>query len=261
MPELPPDLTGARILVTNDDGIHATGLQVLERIARSLSDDVWVVAPEMEQSAASHSLTINRPLRMRTLGEKRFTVDGTPTDCVLLGVNRLFRDEAKPTLVLSGVNHGSNVGEDVTYSGTIAAAMEGTLLGVPSIALSQHYENGSTPPWATAERWGAEVIRKAVAVPWPRNVLLNINFPACAAEDVTGIEIVRHGKRKLADDLIERIDPRGRPYIWIGALHGEADTTPDTDVHVVLNGGISVTPLYLDLTHTPTLEILRQAFA
>jgi 5'-nucleotidase len=258
--ELPKDLTGVRILVTNDDGIHAQGLQVLERIAHLLTDDVWVAAPEMEQSAASHSLTINRPLRLRQLGEKRFTIDGTPTDCVLLAINRLFGRD-KPTLVLSGVNHGSNIGEDVTYSGTIAAAMEGTLLGLPSIALSQHYENGTPPIWNTAETWGPTVIRRAVSVPWPGNVLLNVNFPARAADEVTGIEIVRHGKRKLADDLIERIDPRGRPYIWIGALHGDADTTPDTDIHVVLNGGIAVTPLALDLTHTPTLAALRKAFA
>lgn len=258
--ELPKDLSGVRILVTNDDGIHAEGLKVLERIARLLTDDVWVIAPEMEQSAASHSLTINRPLRLRQLEEKRFTVDGTPTDCVLLGLNRLFGRD-KPTLLLSGVNHGSNIGEDVTYSGTIAAAMEGTLLGLPSIALSQHYENGNAPIWNTAETWGPTVIRRAVSVPWPENVLLNVNFPARAADEVTGIEIVRHGKRKLADDLIERIDPRGRPYIWIGALHGDADTTSDTDIHVVLNGGISVTPLALDLTHLPTLHSLRAAFA
>lgn len=258
--ELPKDLSSVRILVTNDDGIHAEGLKVLERIARLLTDDVWVVAPEMEQSAASHSLTINRPLRLRQLEEKRFTVDGTPTDCVLLAINRLFGRD-KPTLVLSGVNHGSNIGEDVTYSGTIAAAMEGTLLGLPSIALSLHYENGNPPLWSTAETWGPTVIRRAVSVPWPDNVLLNINFPARAADEVTGIEIVRHGKRKLADDLIERIDPRGRPYIWIGALHGDADTAADTDIHVVLNGGISVTPLALDLTHLPTLQSLRAAFA
>lgn len=257
--ELPLDLSKTRILVTNDDGIHAQGLKVLEKIARSLSDDVWVVAPEMEQSAASHSLTINRPLRLRKLEEKRFTVDGTPTDCVLLAVNHVMKD-ARPTLVLSGVNQGSNIGEDVTYSGTIAAAMEATLLGVPSIALSQHYENGNPIDWSAAEAWGADVIRKAVTVAWPKNVLLNVNFPACKADKVTGVQVVRHGKRKIGDELLERIDPRGKPYIWIGTLRGEADVAPDTDIHVVFSGGISVTPVYLDLTHTPTLQTLRQAF-
>jgi 5''/3''-nucleotidase SurE len=257
--ELPLDLSKTRILVTNDDGIHAQGLKVLESIARSLSDDVWVVAPEMEQSAASHSLTINRPLRLRKLDERRFTVDGTPTDCVLLAVNHVMKD-ARPTLVLSGVNQGSNIGEDVTYSGTIAAAMEATLLGVPSIALSQHYENGNPVDWSAAEGWGADVIRKAVTVPWPKNVLLNVNFPARKADEVTGVQVVRHGKRKIGDELIERTDPRGKPYIWIGTLRGEADVAPDTDIHVVFSGGISVTPVYLDLTHTPTLQTLRQAF-
>jgi len=259
MNELPKDLKGVRILVTNDDGIHAPGLQVLERISRQLSDDVWVVAPEMEQSAASHSLTINRPLRLRGLDDRRFTVDGTPTDCVLLAVNRLFARD-KPTLVLSGVNDGSNIGEDVTYSGTIAAAMEGALLGLPSIALSQHRENGHSPYWDTAETWGPSVIRQAVTIPWPDNVLVNVNFPDRPADAVNGIEIVRHGKRKLADDLIERVDPRGRPYIWVGAQHGEADTAVDTDIHVVLNGGIAVTPLTLDLTHPATLHALKKAF-
>ncbi|HEY0837384.1 MAG TPA: 5'/3'-nucleotidase SurE [Azospirillum sp.] len=258
--DLPLDLSKTRILVTNDDGIHATGLTVLETIARSLSDDVWVVAPEMEQSAASHSLTINRPLRLRQLGERRFTVDGTPTDCVLLAINHVMKD-ARPTLVLSGVNQGSNIGEDVTYSGTIAAAMEATLLGVPAVALSQHIENGGPVNWATPEAWGADVIRKAVTVAWPRNVLLNVNFPAVEPGKVTGIQVVRHGKRKIGDELMERIDPRGRPYFWIGTLRGEADVAPDTDIHVVFNGGIAVTPLFLDLTHTPTVQTLRQAFA
>ena len=257
--DLPLDLSKTRILVTNDDGIHAQGLKVLETIARSLTDDVWVVAPEMEQSAASHSLTINRPLRLRKLGERRFTVDGTPTDCVLLAVNHVMKD-ARPTLVLSGVNQGSNIGEDVTYSGTIAAAMEATLLGVPAIAMSQHYEHGATIDWSAAEVWGADVIRKAVTVPWPKNVLLNVNFPARKAEEVTGIQVVRHGKRKIGDELLERVDPRGKPYIWIGTLRGEADVAPDTDIHVVFSGGISVTPIFLDLTHTPTLQTLRQAF-
>ncbi|KAA0574708.1 5'/3'-nucleotidase SurE [Azospirillum sp. Sh1] len=257
--DLPLDLSRTRILVTNDDGIHAQGLKVLEAIARELSDDVWVVAPEMEQSAASHSLTINRPLRLRKLDERRFTVDGTPTDCVLLAVNHVMRD-ARPTLVLSGVNQGSNIGEDVTYSGTIAAAMEATLLNVPAIAMSQHYEPGQPIDWSAAAAHGADVVRKAVTVAWPKNVLLNVNFPARPAAEVTGIQVVRHGKRKIGDELFERVDPRGKPYIWIGTLRGEADVADDTDIHVVFNGGISVTPVYLDLTHTPTLQTLRQAF-
>jgi len=254
------DLSKARILVSNDDGINATGIKVLERIARSLSDDVWVVAPELEQSAASHSLTIHRPLRLKQLGEKRYTVDGTPTDCVLLAINHLMEDR-RPDLVLSGVNHGNNIGEDVTYSGTIAAAMEATLLGVRAIAMSQRVIDGQSIHWETAEHFGPEVVRKALATEWPRHVLVNVNYPDCPPDRVTGIQVVPHGNRKIGDELIKRTDPRGRPYFWIGAARGEIDVPPDTDVHVVTHGGISVTPIYLDLTHYAALDGLKRAFA
>lgn len=258
---LPPAVRGSlRIMVTNDDGIHAPGLVALEAIARELSDDVWVIAPEMEQSGASHSLTINKPLRMRQLGDKRFTVEGTPTDCVLLGVNHIMKG-ARPDLVLSGVNGGSNIGEDVTYSGTIAAAMEATLLSVPAIALSQHIEEGAPADFGAATAWGARVVQRLLARPMPRNTFLNVNFPVGGAEAVKRIAVVRHGKRKVGDELVERIDPRGRPYFWIGTLRGDADTGADTDVHVLFNGGISVTPLQLDLTYTPLLQSLGELFA
>lgn len=259
MLELPADLSAVRILISNDDGVHGEGLRVLERIARTFSEDVWVVAPDSERSAAGHSLTINRPLRVKKLGDKRFTIDGTPTDCVLIALNKIVGRD-RPTLLLSGVNHGSNIGEDMTYSGTIAAAMEGTLLGVPSIALSLHYEKGGPDHWDTPLEWGPDIIRRIAASPWPDNALVNVNFPARAARDVNGIHVVRHGKRKIGDDLVERVDPRGKPYIWVGAQYGDVDTTPDTDVHVVFNGGISVTPLRLDLTHQPMMETLRGAF-
>ncbi|ACI98458.1 5'/3'-nucleotidase SurE [Rhodospirillum centenum] len=254
------DLRGARILVTNDDGINAPGLQVLERIARGLSDDVWVVAPELEQSGASHSLTMHRPLRLRQVAERRHSVDGTPTDCVLLALNHLLADK-RPALVLSGVNHGQNLGEDVTYSGTIAAAMEATLLGVRAIAMSQRIEPGEPPFWETAERFGPEVVRKALALDWPRHVLVNVNFPHRPPEQVTGIQVVRHGNRKIGDELDERTDPRGRRYFWVGAVRSEAEVPEDTDIHVVTHGGVAVTPLYLDLTHYACLEALKGAFA
>lgn len=254
------DLSKARILVTNDDGVNAPGLAVLERIARSLSGDVWVVAPELEQSGASHSLTMHRPLRLKELGERRYQVDGTPTDCVLLALNHLLEDH-RPDLVLSGVNHGSNMGEDVTYSGTIAAAMEATLLGVRAIAMSQRMERDMPVRWDTAERFGPEVVRRAVSQDWPRHVLINVNYPDRAPEDVTGMRVVRHGNRKIGDELVRRIDPRGRPYFWVGPVRGEKDVPEDTDIHVVTHGGISVTPIYLDLTHYAALEDLRRAFA
>ncbi|MDE1146215.1 MAG: 5'/3'-nucleotidase SurE [Azospirillaceae bacterium] len=250
-----------RILISNDDGIHAPGLAALERIARQLTDDVWVVAPEAEQSAASHSLTIHRPLRLKKVSDRRYTVDGTPTDCVLLAVNHLMADQ-RPDVVLSGVNHGQNLGEDVTYSGTIAAAMEATLLGIRAFAFSLRLRDGRDPDWATAERWGPDVIRKGMALAdWPRHVLLNVNFPAVEPDEVAGIHVVRHANRKAGDDLFERMDPRGRPYVWIGAARGLKDIPADTDVHVVeALGGISITPIHLDLTHYQTLARLQEVF-
>ncbi len=215
-----PDLASARILISNDDGIEAPGIKMLERVARSLSNDVWVVAPETEQSAVAHSLTVRRPLRIRRLSRRRFAVDGTPTDSVLLGVRHVLKDR-RPDLVLSGINRGANLGEDVTYSGTVAAAMEGTLLGVPSIAFSQ-LVNGDDPVcWATAEHWAGEILRRVTAVGWPSNVLINVNFPDLPKNQVTGIEVVRQGKRKLGDDLAERVDPRGQTYFWVGAQRTE----------------------------------------
>ena len=257
--ELPSDLSRARILISNDDGIHSPGLAVLERIARSLSDDVWVVVPETEQSASSHSLTLHRPLRLREIDERRFALDGTPTDCALLAINMILRGR-KPDLVLSGVNYGRNICDDVTYSGTIAVAMEATLLGVPAIAMSQATNEDGSIDWGPAERFGADVVRRIAGIPWPDTVLVNVNFPARPAGAVGAIRVVPHGKRKISDELCERVDPRGRTYYWIGPLH-EADTVaPDTDLAVISEGGIAVTPLHLDLTHTPTLESLRRVF-
>lgn len=253
-------LSSARILISNDDGIGAPGIQVLERIALSLSQDVWVVAPEHEQSAAAHSLTIRRPLRVRQVAPCRFTVDGTPTDAVLLGIRHVMRDKA-PDLVLSGINRGANLGDDVTYSGTVAAAIEGTLLGVPSIALSQEGKAGETIQWGTAEQFAPDLIRRLVSTGWGRNVLLNVNFPDCAAADVSGIEVVRQGKRKIGEELAERIDPRGEPYVWIGAQRLEDRAETGTDLEAVFRGAISVTPLCIDLTHRDTMDRLRTVLA
>src|SRR5262244_2629208 len=167
-----------RILVTNDDGINAPGLDVCAEIARALSDDVWVVAPEFDQSGVSHSLSLNDPLRMRLVDERRFAIKGTPTDCVIMGVRHILESKA-PDLVLSGVNRGQNAAEDVSYSGTIAGAMEATILGIPSLALSQAYGPASRekPHWATALRFGPDIIRKVLAEGMPSNVLVNVNFP------------------------------------------------------------------------------------
>ena len=257
--EAPLDLAKARILVTNDDGAQAKGLAVLERIARGLSDDVWIVAPESEQSGASHSLTLRRPLRMRSLAERHYAVDGTPTDCVLMAVGHLLTDHP-PDLVLSGVNRGGNLGEDVTYSGTVAAAMEGTMLGVPSVALSQLYAQGERAKWATAEGHACDVIRRVTSVAWPRNSFVNVNFPDVAADQVDGVHVVALGRRKIGGELVERFDPRGYPYYWIGAMRSEEESPERTDIVVVREGGIAVTPVRIEMTDTATMDLLRQAF-
>jgi 5'-nucleotidase len=256
--KLPADLSKARILVTNDDGINAPGIAVLERVARSLSEDVWVVAPAVEQSAASHSLTIHTPLRIYKRDERHFQVNGTPTDCVLMAIAHIMKDNP-PDLILSGVNSGGNIADDVTYSGTIAAAMEGTILKVPAIALSLEYSPaGDKMHWETPEAWAAEVIRKVIRFDWPGNVLMNVNFPAVPPEQVTGIRAVFQGERKILEDLYERIDPRGRPYYWIGPLKSRPDVAKGSDITALEDHAISVTPLRLNLTDWPSLERLEQ---
>lgn len=251
-------LEHARILVTNDDGIHAPGLEVLERIAGTLSEDVWVVAPEQEQSGASHSLSLHLPVRLRRISEKRFAVSGTPTDCVLLALQQAIPRKEKPvTLVLSGVNRGSNAADDITYSGTVAAAMEGTVLNVPSIALSLLYDDAGEPLWQTAEAYAPDLIRSLVSAGWPGNTLININFPGCLPEEVKGTRVCAQGKRKVSVGLSGRVDLKGRPYYWLG---GERDNTadrPGVDVALLHEGYITVTPLHLDMTDYPTLELLR----
>ncbi len=253
-----PDLSRARILLSNDDGIRATGLKILEKVARGLSRDVWVVAPETEQSAASHSLTLRRPLRLRRLSRRRFAIDGTPTDCVLFAIQEIL--DRPPDIVLSGVNRGGNMGEDVTYSGTIAAAMEGALLGVRSVALSLYTPPGGKARWTTAESHAPEVIRRLAALSWPRNVLMNVNFPDVPAAEVKGIRVGRQGRRKIGGELERRIDPRGYPYYWIGSTRSEEPTAKGTDLALVYGGAIAITPLHLDLTHRPTLRALAREF-
>jgi 5'-nucleotidase len=257
--EAPLDLAKARILVTNDDGIHAPGIKVLEAIARDLAKDVWVVAPETEQSAASHSLTLRRPLRIRRVAPRRFAVDGTPTDCVLLAVNHILKAR-KPTLCLSGINRGGNLGEDVTYSGTVAAAMEATLLGVPSVALSQVYADRANVPWETGRMHAHGVLRKLTRIAWPHSVLMNVNFPDCAPEAVKGSVVVGQGRHKIGDQLVETTDPRGDPYYWIGAMRLEDPTRKGTDIAAIKANRISVTPLFMDLTHRSTMRKLASVF-
>jgi 5'-nucleotidase len=251
-----------RILVTNDDGIHAPGLDACARIAQALADDVWVVAPEFDQSGVSHSLSLNDPLRMREIDERRYAVKGTPTDCVIMGVRHLLTD-ARPDLVLCGVNRGQNIAEDVTYSGTVAGAMEGAVLGIPSIALSQAM---GPPPrknlnFATAEAHAPGLIRRLLAEGIPEGVLVNVNFPPCAPEEVAGVAVTTQGKR---DQALMKIDPRhdgrGNPYYRI-AFERKNWTSPNgTDLWAVENRRIAVTPLRIDMTDEPFMTRLAAMF-
>ncbi|MDK9694960.1 MAG: 5'/3'-nucleotidase SurE [Siculibacillus sp.] len=250
-----------RILITNDDGVHAQGLRVLERIARELTDDVWVVAPETDQSGKAHSLSLSDPLRLRKISERHYAVRGTPTDCVIMGVRHLL--EAKPDLVLSGVNRGANVADDVTYSGTIAAAMEGTLLGVTSIALSQAFgwAEGAEVPWATAERHGPGVVSRLLEAGIPAGTLVNVNFPARAPDAVAGVAVTTQGARNDATIGVEpRVDGRGNPYFWISYRPQSTQPAAGTDLAALAEGMVSVTPLRLDLTDHGARQSFIHAF-
>jgi 5'-nucleotidase len=251
-----------RILITNDDGIEAPGLDVLVKIAGELTDDIWVVAPETDQSGASHSLTLNEPLRLRRLSDKIFAIKGTPTDCVIMGLRHILDDKA-PDLVLSGVNRGQNMADDVTYSGTIAGAMEGMLLGIPSIAMSLaiNIEGTNTIRWETPMTHGAGIIRTLLDTGWPKEVVINVNFPDRQPHDVEGTVITTQGKRDQGLLRIEdRMDTRGNPYYWIGFNRSQSKPAEGTDLWAVYSGRISITPLYLDLTHFETMSSLVDAF-
>jgi 5'-nucleotidase len=249
-----------RILVTNDDGIHADGLEALERIAASLSDDVWVVAPEYEQSGASRALTLADPVRVRRVSDRRFSTTGTPTDCVMLGINDLIPGK-KPDLVLSGVNRGANLAEDVTMSGTVAGAIEGMALGVPSIALSQmgSYEP-SDPFFEAAEAFAPGIVRRLVEVGWPADVVMNVNFPNRPLAEIAEVQVTRQGFRDTQVRHAEkRTDLRGRDYYWIGFRQERSKPAEGTDLRALYEGKISVTPLHIDLTHAAAMHDLRKA--
>ncbi|KQU55779.1 stationary phase survival protein SurE [Sphingomonas sp. Leaf339] len=252
-----------RILVTNDDGYHAPGLKIAETIAAAFSDDVWVVAPAEEQSGAGHSLTLTKPLRIRRFGEKRFAVSGTPTDAVMMAVAKIMKD-SPPDLILSGVNRGANLAEDVTYSGTVSAAMEGALAGIRSIALSQVYSRegmGDAVPFSVAEAWGERVVRPLIEAPLAPRSLVNVNFPAVPADAVKGIRVVPQGLRDYGRlKIVTNTDPRGYEYHWFALGQTKDATIGDTDLEAVTEGFISVTPLHLDMTHGPSLAMLDAAY-
>ena len=252
-----------RILVTNDDGVNSEGLNVCEKIARELSDDVWVVAPEFDQSGVAHSLSLNDPLRLRQVADRRFAVRGTPTDCVIMGARHVLNGN-DPDLVLSGVNRGRNVGEDVIYSGTVAGAMEGAVLGIPSFALSQSYKSRSGQPihWETALRFAPDIIRKTLGNKVSGEMLININFPDCVPDAVKEIAVSPLGRRRQERLHIEqRVDGRGNPYYWIAYSRLHAATASEgTDIAAIDSQCITVTPLKIDITDEPMMSRLAKLF-
>ena len=246
-----------RILLTNDDGIHAHGLAVLEKIARTLSDDIWIVAPETDQSGLAHSLTLNHPLRAREVREKTFAVTGTPSDCVIMGVRELIKEPID--LVLSGVNAGQNIGDYITYSGTVAGAMEGTLLGIRSIALSQafSFDHHRSVPWDTVAKLAPDLLAKLIEVELPHDTLLNVNFPNCKAEEVQGNIVAAQGKFEHGLGIGARLDGRGLPYYWLEFIGKPPSPQPGTDIEALNDHKVSITPVQMDMTNHEFVGKLR----
>ena len=255
------DLKSTRILVSNDDGIEADGIHLLTRIANQLSDDVYTIAPLHEQSGVSHSISLHDPLRIRRYDERRYAVDGTPSDAVLLGVLEILGDK-RPGLMLSGINRGANVAEDVTYSGTIAATMEATLLEIPAIAFSNMVRGpygNLEMDWSGPERYAADIIRKLARIDWPHGTLINVNFPGLSIEKIRDVKVCPQGRRKIdGEKLHRRKDPRGHDYFWIGGPGSVPfEHEPNADYHMLQAGYITITPIKLDLTNHDLMAALH----
>lgn len=239
-----------RILVTNDDGIDAPGLKVLEQVAAQLAHEVWVVAPRSDQSGTSHSISLHAPLRVSPHGDKRFAVTGTPGDCVVMGVQHLLKD-GKPDLILSGVNRGANMGMETVFSGTVGAAMTGMLLGIRSIGLSQAYSDQANVPWQNALAHAPKVIQDLLAMDWPSDVCLNVNFPDCAPEAIRPLKVTRQGLGPLNNVSVRtEVDPRGFDYHWVKLNNEREFDEPGTEMGELMAGHITVTPLQFERTHT-----------
>jgi len=247
------DTEKPRILITNDDGIHAEGIVALENALREIGD-VFVVAPVSEMSGASHSLTLSRPLRIRQIDERHWTVDGTPTDCVTLALNRILSDEQRPHICASGINHGENMGDDATYSGTVAGALEATILGVPALAFS--LVAGRNYDFTDAAKIARQITAKAIKDGLPQNTLLNVNVPKGAPR---GVRVTKQGFKNARPVISEHRDPRGKLYYWIGEERNgfHSDERGGTDFEAIAENFVSVTPMRSDLTNHQALEILK----
>jgi len=242
------------ILVCNDDGVRSEGIEALAAALKSVGS-VYIVAPDRERSAASHSLTLSHPLRVEKLGPRTYAVDGTPTDCVNLGVNGILKGR-KIDLLVSGINKGANLGDDITYSGTVSAAMEGTILGIPSIAVS--VVTRSRFRFDVASEFTVNVARKVMQQGLPDDTLLNVNVPNVPKDKIPGVRMTRMGKRVYGDVIVEKRDPRGRKYYWIGGDYLSSEEVPGSDLEAIEDNYISITPIHLDLTNYAALRALRK---
>ena len=260
-------LTDHRILLVNDDGIDAPGMQVLESVARQIADEVFVVAPEKNRSGASHSLSIGMPVRVRKIDRYHYAVTGTPTECVMLALQELLTDN-RPTVCLAGINRGPNLADDTAYSGTIAAARESTQLGVPAVAMSQVFVPGEKNfglgedrkiHWETSERWAPTVLKHLLAGPWNDSVFMNLNFPGVPPEQVRGLRITRQGRRPPGCYVLEQdVDSNGEPYYRMLLAYEDGTPDPGSDIKAIADGYISLSPLGLDLTATESLGTLAE---
>ena len=241
------------ILVSNDDGIHSTGIHILADTLRSIGD-VYIIAPDRERTAASHALTLHKPLRLEQIGDRIYSVSGTPTDCVNLGINGILPE--RPDIVVSGINKGGNLGDDVTYSGTVSAAFEGTLLGIPSFAISQVADGNYK--FETSAKIALHLTLLIKEQSLPPDVLLNVNVPNLDIKEIKGIKITRQGKRIYDEKaIIEKLDPRGKKYYWIGGSRLLWEKTKDSDFSAIEEGMVSITPLRLDLTEYNAIKTLH----
>ena len=246
-----------RVLITNDDGIQAPGLQVLEQIAAQIAREVWVVAPLLDQSGTSHSLSLHQPLRISHHGERRMAVSGTPGDCVAMALGHVMGD-ALPDLVLSGVNRGANLGLETVFSGTVGAAMTAMMFGVKSIALSQAFSDRAAVPWDVAQSHGVATLRQVLELDWPGDACINLNFPACRPEQVKPLKLTRQGRGHLKDVQVQvRTDPRELDYYWLRLNRQDPDDADDAEGACLRQGHITATPLMFERTHSAALMQMR----
>ena len=244
------------ILLSNDDGINSSGLNALTG-ALDHFGNIFIVAPDREQSACSHALSIHRPLRIDKISTNSYSVDGTPTDCINLAVNGILKDN-KPDLIVSGINKGENLGDDITYSGTVSAAIEGTLLGIPSIAISLEGRNEYN--YESSLHFSAVVAQYVLQNGLPRDILLNVNIPKLPLQEIKGIKITRQGKRIYNDSIVEKVDPRGKEYYWIGGNELDSVEIENSDIDALKKGYVSITPIKLDLTDYDFINFLQKEF-